>query len=211
MRINLNPRFNLGESYSSLRDDLYKLIASSRTGLVQLQFKNGAAVVAVISGFVTKLESPHFEKNPEVTMTLRCDEPMLKAPTLTNVDVTALDPAATDIVDNLSTAPHGFFFEVSFVGPQASLSISDPNDPDWEFEIIPVGGFLAGDVLHFSSELNNKYLYIVRGVDTIHLADVITSGSVWPILFPKENTLALSGAANLDWVSISYYPTYWGV
>ncbi len=54
VQIALNPSFALGKSYSSLRDELYKLISSSRTGIVQLRFKDGATTVAAVSGFITK-------------------------------------------------------------------------------------------------------------------------------------------------------------
>jgi len=36
-------------------------------------------------------------------------------------------------------------------------------------------------------------------------------GSVWPMLFPGENTFVLSSGASIDWDSITYYPTFWGV
>lgn len=79
--VELNPNFTDSESYSDLRDELYKMISSSRTGKVQLQFKNGVEVLAAISGFVSKLESPHFERTQTVQITIKCDEPMLKAVT----------------------------------------------------------------------------------------------------------------------------------
>lgn len=78
-RIGLNPRFSEYDTYSDLRDALYKMIASSRTGKLQLQFKNGIEVVAAISGSISKFETPLFDKTPEVQITITCDEPMLKA------------------------------------------------------------------------------------------------------------------------------------
>lgn len=211
VRIEFNPRYELGESPSSLRDALYKYISSSRTGLVQLRFLNGEDVVAAISGFVAKFEAPHFTKTPEIQITINAVEPMLKALEPTIVDISALDPAATNLQDELSTAPHGFKFELAFTANPASLSISDPLDPTWSFGVVPAGGFLTGDILHFSSESNEKYLYIERGIEEIHLADVITPGSIWPIMFPGDNNFALTNPTSLDWNAISYYPTYWGV
>lgn len=211
IRIGLNPRFNLDESFSSLRDELYKLIASSRTGTIEVQFLNGEDVIATLTGFVTKFEAPHFEKTQEVILTIKCDDPMLRAPEATVVDVEELDPAETLIQDLLSTAPHGFTFELSFQDDMASLIIGDPDDDTWLFTVSPAGGFLEDDVLHFSSENNDKYLYLVRGMTTIHLADKILSGSVWPILFPGDNTFELTTAADVTWESISYRPAYWGV
>lgn len=210
-RIELNPRFGQDESYSDLRDDFYKMIASSRTGLIEIQFKNGNVVVATISGFVSKFESPNFTKTPEILLTVKCKEPMLKAPEPVEMNVLNLDPAATMINDPQSTSPHGFKFELGFVNDLASLVLTDPFDASWRFEVMPAGGFLAGDVLHFSSELNDKHLYVVRGGVTIHLANVITPSSVWPILFPGENTFSFENDASVVWEAISYYPTYWGV
>lgn len=206
--VELNPDFKTGQSISDLRDAIYKMISSSRTGLLQIQFKDGLETIAAISGFVSKFEAPHFNKAPELQITITCNDPMLRALTPTIVDVVGLDPATTMIEDTKSTAPHGMKFEMSFTAAAASFSIGDVG---WDFEVTPVGGFLIGDVLHFSSEYNDKHVYIVRGVDTIHLADVITPGSIWPLLFPGENTFVCGSPTSLNWDAISYYPTYWGV
>lgn len=211
IKILLNPRFDQGESYSSLRDDLYKLISSSRTGLIHIHLKNQDEIVAAISGFVTKLEAPHFEKEPNVQITIKCDDPMLKAMDPVEVVVDDLDPALTVIQDTLSTAPHGFKFEMTFLDTVASFNLEDPTNAIWSFVVTPVGGFLVDDVLYFSSEHDNKYLYIIRAAATIHLADVISSGSVWPIIFPGDNSFSINNDTDMEWTSISYYPTYWGV
>jgi hypothetical protein len=209
--IELNPRYELNESPASLRDNLYKMIASSRTGLVHIWFKEGTTVVATISGYVTKLEAPQFSQTPEAKITIDCIEPMLKAPDPVSLNVVGLDPSLTVIQDDISTAPHGFKFQISVDIDVSSLLIEDPDDSSWGFEVTPVTGFDIGDVIHYSSEYNDKYLYVVRGGNIIHLADVIVAGSVWPVLFPGENKFTVANGANLDWDSISYYPTFWGV
>lgn len=209
--IGLNPRFEQNETYSDLRDRIYKLIASSRTGMLQMQFKNGNTVVAAVSGFVQKVEAPQFEKIQQVQITLECRDPLLRALTPTVIDVSSLDPANTILSDILSTAPHGFSFQLAFTGGVEGLTIADPDNPTWSFNVTPVGGFLNGDVLHFSSEYNDKELYVVRGGVTTHLADKIAPNSVWPLIFPGDNHFVLSNPTNLDWVSIEHYPTYWGV
>lgn len=211
VRIALNPRWDQDESYSSLRDFLYKLVASSRTGLIHVHFLDGETMVAGISGFITKVEAPHFNKEAEVQITVSCDDPMLRAMSPVSVDVGSLDPADTNIQDDISTAPHGFKFEMLFDSAVDSFNIHDPSEPNWQFEVTPVGGFLQNDILHFSSEYNNRYIYVVRGGTPIHLADVITTGSVWPILFPGENPLSCDDAEAMTWQTITHYPTYWGV
>lgn len=213
IQVRLNPNFSLGKSYAELRDDLYKLIASSRTGSIQLQFKDGNKTVAAISGFITKFEAPQFTKTPEVQLTINCSEPMLKALEQVNLNVTDLDPSFTTIIDDESTAPHGLRFGVIFSDTIVDFSIQDSLTPSWAFEVNLTGSvmdkFVNGDELHFSSERNNRYLYMIRGFDIIHLVDRIIPTSVWPIIFPGENDFICSEFVRWDY--ITYHPTYWGV
>ena len=210
MRIGLNPDWT-DLSYSELRDALYKLISSSRTGLVDIWFTNEAGAVAILSGWVTKFESPQFVQSPEVIISFKTKDPMLKAPVPVTPPVANLPSTNAHIPDPVSTAPHGFEFILTFTGAMASLVISDPRDASWSFTVTPAGGFLTGDVLHFSSDPNDKKLYIVRAESAIYLADKIASGSVWPIMFPGDNRFSLSTPGSVHWTSISYFPTFWGV
>lgn len=209
-QIELNPRYSEEVTPSDLRDQLYRSIASSRTGLLEIQFKNGEAVVATLSGFMTSVEPVLFDKIQGVELKLKCTEALLKAPARQELDILTLNPASSNIVDNFSTAPHGFLFEIGFLDAQASLVVHPPDDA-WNFTITPSGGFLGGDVVHFSSELNDKYLYVIRAGNKIYLADAIQKGSVWPILFPGDNVFEFDNDTNLVWEAVSFYPTYWGV
>ncbi len=78
-RIGLNPQFDEYKTYSDLRDDLYRMISSSRTGKLDIHFKNDTDIIAGLSGLVSKFENSLFEKAQEVLLTVNCDEPMLKA------------------------------------------------------------------------------------------------------------------------------------
>jgi hypothetical protein len=216
--IGLNPDFTQNETYSSLRDILYKIIASSRTGLVEIQFKNGTTVEAVISGWVTKFETAHFDKDPQVIITISTTEPMLMAPNPTIVDLTGRSTNYTTIRDAESTAPHGFTFELKVVAVTSdSLKIEDTTDDSWSFEIVPPGGFVQDDYIHFSSERNGKTIYKwhdmgVSGIVTTYLADCVTLGSIWPILFPGDNYIAVTDhPLNYQWHLIQYNNTYWGI
>lgn len=211
IKILLNPKFSENKTYSDLRDDLYRAINSSRTGLITIKFKNGSTVVAVVSGQSSKFEPDLFAKDPSVTLTLKSDDPMLKAPNPVVVPIAGAGVALTTIQDDISTAWHGFEFVMNINAELGNLTLTDPDDPGWFFEIGPGGIFVAGDVLHFSSNLNNKKLYVVRAGQTIHLADKIAPGSSWPIIFPRQNKFACNAVGVGTWVSFSYYPTFWGV
>lgn len=212
LQILLNPNPSLGKTYGMLRDELYKLIASSRIGEIQLRFNDGLTTVAAISGFVTKLESPKFTKSPEAHLTITCNDPMLKALTETHVDVTHLDGWNTIITDDNSTSPHGFKFGVIFISNRHNFIIEDHAFPTWTFTIdltgSPFGQFVAGDVVWISSEPNNRSAVLLRSTTSGLLTDRITPESVWPILFPGENSFRIY---NSKWNFITYTETFWGI
>lgn len=213
IRTVLNPNFVNDESYSNIRDDLYRAISANRTGQVVLHFRSGATLISRIFGSVTKFEVPYFTKLPEVQLTIHCSDPMFRAinPVLFNpADLSIANPVI--VPDSLSTAPHGFTMQVTFKANTPTFTIQDvQTNPDWKFKIIPAGGFLNGDVLYFSSEFSNKYLYIIRGGTTIRLIDKIEPTSIWPIIFPGTNTFYFVDLASFNWNSLEYYASYWGV
>lgn len=208
--IGLNPRFGgvTENSYSELRDRLYRLIQSSRTGIVQIVFKDGDVDVAAIQGTVSKFEASLFTEKPEVQITFDCKDPMLKS--LERVQLLSGTTFTSDLIvsDEMSTAVHGFRFQATFLGNESTLVI-DPPSHEWKFDIRPHDGFNTGDILVFSSEPRDKQLYIQRGSTKIYLADVLQPGFVWPIIFPGENPLHFSHA--LAFSSLDHYVTYWGV
>lgn len=213
LQLSLNPNFGDNETYSDLRDVVYKLIASSRTGVVELLFKNGLTTKASLSGFIVKVETPKFTKTPEIHLTIECNESMLKAVTEVDIPVVGLNPTNTVITDNESTSPHGFRFAIEFTGTTTEFSIKDASIPTWSFDVDLTGStaieFVDGDILYFSSETNNRYLYIARSTFVTHLIDRVQPGSIWPMLFPGDNSFVLSSLA--EWNYIKHYPTYWGI
>lgn len=213
IRFVLNPRFNLDESYSDVRDVLYKSISSARSGLVYIHFNSGGATVARVSGFITKFEVPFFTPLPEVQLTIRCDDPVFRG--INHVSYPPAKIKTTNpiiIPDDLSTAPHGFSFQVTFKAASPQLTIQDQvTNPDWLFKIVPSGGFLTNDILNFDSTYVNKQVYLTRGGVVTYLIDKITPDSIWPTLFPGSTTLYFLEIANFNWNKFEYYPAYWGV
>lgn len=213
MRIVLNPRFNMDESYSDVRDTLYRAISSVRTGQVTLHFNSGGTTVSRLFGFITKFEVNHFSPLPEVTITLRCDDPLFRAinPVFyTPSELKTVNPII--IPDSLSTAPHGVEIQMTCKVACPSFTIQDEaTNPEWMFKIIPAGGFLVGDVLNISSEQFSKQLYLTRAGVNTYLVDKLTPESIWPIIFPGATEFYFVDLANFDWNNLEYYAAYWGV
>lgn len=213
MRIALNPRYEIAETYSNIRDTLYRAISSSRTGKLRLIFKSGPTSVAYLDGFITKFEVPHFSATPEVQITFNCEDPMFRAlnpVTLDPEDISSTSPIT--IADSISTAPHGFSMQLTFTASSSTFTLQDAaTNPEWKFKIQHPEGFSSGDVLYFSSEIGNKYLYIDRSNTIIPLMDAVDPTSLWPIIFPGANTFYILEMANFDWNKIEFYAAYWGV
>lgn len=212
MLVEINPNFQLGESFGEVRDRMYRAISASRNGMIRLELMSGATTVAQISGFITKFEASHFTKNPQVQITLRCDYPLFRG--VNPVRYTGADFTTNPLVvpDSVSTAPHGFSMILEFEDDVTFLTIDDgPFETDWSFQVAPDGGFLNGDILYFSSDATNKYLYVDRSSTIIPMVDAITPSSVWPLIYPGANQIGIVELAFMSLTELEYYPAYWGV
>lgn len=216
MRIVLNPNYRTNETISDIRDRLYRTISADRSGIITLLFKSGGASVAKIEGFVTKFEVPHFSSEPELQITIKCDDPLFRS--IGPVEhKTAQLPTGNNFVltDTVSTAPHGF--EMCFTAAAAATSIliqDQETDPEWSFSVIPDAALTIGDKIRISSIYGNKVVEIlpIGGGDPIPIMDKVVVGSFWPLLFPGSNFFWFEDfGTNFTWDYITYYPTFWGV
>ncbi|MET0787177.1 MAG: hypothetical protein ABWY25_10765, partial [Paenisporosarcina sp.] len=73
IRVVLNPRFKIDETFSEVRDELYRNISADRTGLVTMHFNSGGTTVARLMGYVIKFEVSHFTQLPEAQITILCN------------------------------------------------------------------------------------------------------------------------------------------
>jgi hypothetical protein len=213
--IKLNPNHASGETASSLRDALYRMLAFDHTGDVQMRFFNGLTHVANLDAFVTRIESDLFSKETSVQISLRCRYAFLRAPTKTTVPST--DPVQLSQIWNYqdvnSTAPHGLYLKIRVDAGHSQLVVrGHPGNASSEFKI--VHPFAAGDIVHLSSEFDNRFLY--KTTSPIHIAktnlmDAVEFGGVWPLVFPGQPNTLLIGEPDIFMLEFSYYAAYWGV
>lgn len=208
IRIGLNPNYSTDQSPGELRDRLLKAIASNRGGKLQVRLNYNDTPIAAIFGFVKRFEAPVSVVEPEVQMTLYCEDPLFKSLYTSQQIVTDLSKTDPLIIDPVSTAPHGFKFRLTFTGSVNPFIIRNSVTPDWQFRIDYA--FLNGDQLYFSSENGDKYLYRIRSGITLYLMDKIQAGAVWPILFPGENQFNIN-TSGFNWNEVYWYETHWGV
>lgn len=203
-RIGLNPR--LGQSYGSLRDALYKYI--NRTVLVDLM--NGSLIIAQAQGYIQVVESVHFSNQPNVQMTVECEDGEFLAPFAVDIplsDLTTLEPI---INYEDGTAPTGFEFQFNVTANHTGFTISSPANDNNEFNLnYP---FLIGDVVTVSTQPKDKRVTLLRAAVTYDIAGYVNSGAVWPKLYPGVNAFEWTFEASwMTWVYARYIPRYWGV
>jgi hypothetical protein len=205
MRIILNPQYSVNQTPENLRQELYKIISSYRTGQVELRFMNGTTELGTLKGLIIKFEAGLFNQVPEIQLTIRCDFPFFRQSTRTTV---ANLTTASTIITSASTAPHGFRMQLTASSINTFFQISKPGDGDWRFRVARV--FSAGDQIYLSSEEDNKYIYANVAGSIVQLASSISLGSFWPLLFPGFNQFQIgSGSWTIN--SFDYYETHWGV
>ena len=214
LSVKLNPNYKTNQTVSELKDNIYKAIAFNRTGKIQLEFVDLETTVAVIEGYVSKVESDPFSSDTTVNITIECEDPFFRGPDYIPVYHQDGEPSAlTQLVwdDDLSTAPHGYTLEFSFLANVNNIVIKGIRTPNLApFQINY--SFLANDVLHLSSEYNDRYLWIQRYDQFIHLTDKIVPGSIWPMAYPGHNELGLSTNNTQTSIEfIHYKPAYWGL
>jgi hypothetical protein len=213
LRIKINPDYDNGEHPSTLRDELYKAIANSRAGLILLEFMDGADVAGYITGSVRKFETSIFSNDPEVAITLMCDNPMIMtdyvAADLREGDATNTLTQEIGWYDNVSTAPHGFHMRFSIeeatVDPLVLTAIDTLGGSGETFTLDDE--FVQDQEIYISTEYNNRYV----NIETPHtfIADKIASGSIWPIMFPGLYILRFNCDVKVS--LLSYRHEFWGV
>jgi hypothetical protein len=227
VRFALKPNYAEGETPDSLRDNVYKALATNRTGVMSLLFKRYDAYedesipVAKITGSVKRIEASIFAETPEIQITLDCQDPFLRSPEATVFPAetfASLDHVAGDTTlvlnDEVSTAPHGMTMEFLCTATRSSFVISNALPHPWMFELIPgtingITHFVSGDRIFIDNSGSTSQVYVMRGGVPVHLMDKIRPGSVWPTIFPGDNNFTIARYFKLE--SVSWFSSYWGI
>lgn len=234
--IKLNPQYQANQTVGQLRDLLYRAISFNRQGKIELRFMSDETNVASLFGFITKVEVDPLSSNSEVTVMFKFPDPFLRSSSyivlnqngqyilrsgnplielddnaiVNNVNLQSRSPSWEDV---LSNSPHGYKMEIEITAEISSLTIRGIDTPNYAPFIINYT-FSAGDILFFSSEDGNRYIYVVRtsagGSTTTHLTDKVALNSIWPIMVPGLTTIGFS-TPNFVLTEVSYRTAYWGI
>lgn len=238
--VGLNPDWEDEETYSDLRDRLYKMIASSRSGKLKLQFFDGETGKAQIEGYISKFEAGLFSRSPEVQFTIDCPDPFLRGINPVTWVRTEQMPVQNangyTVIDDVSTAPHGMTIKISCQGALqyidvkgghrtaegADLELILPGSEGWDFQIKRFGSedlFTTDDEVIIQNEFKGKVVSRKRGINLLYLADRLSRRSLWPMMFPGENKYWIRDHNSrtyptLAWCrfeTVTYRHAFWGI
>lgn len=203
-KIGLNPR--LGQSYGSLRDELYKFI--NRTVLVDLMLDS--LIIAQASGYIQIVDSVHFSNQPDIELTVECEDGEFVSPFSVDIPISDLNTLEPIINYEDGTAPTGFEFQFNVTANHTGFTISSPANDNMEFNLnYP---FIIGDVVTVSTQPRDKRVTLFRASVLYDIAGYVNSGAVWPKLYPGVNAFEWDFAASwMTWATAFYIPRYWGV
>lgn len=213
-RIKLDPNYNEGETPSSLRDALYKMIAYHRGGKIRMWFYDGETAEVELVGFVTRFESNLFTNDPEVQITLKCIDPFFRGIERV-VLLGGMDPVLIEINDDPSTAPHGLDVNIEIVGDTDRITfkgIAGEETADFRID----HDFINGDKVYLRTDPLDRQVYLTKPpfhiLPEVYLMDKVVLGSVWPMMFPDQNRFQVtSNDGTVEVEVLAYTKTYWGI
>lgn len=214
LKIALNPL--MGQSYSFLRDNLYKFI--NRKVFVKLM--NDSIVVAQTTGYIQKFEAVHFSDKPEIQLTIECEAGELSSPHNTNIPLSTLDTDHPIINYEDGTAPTGLNLQFTYTATENGTGFTILNHSKFWYSGVSdvytmfdlTFEFLTNDVITIATHPGEKRITLFRDPDTFDIAGYINAGAVWPKLYTGVNTFEWTFDASwMEWNSASYVPRFWGV
>jgi len=213
LRIGLTSSRGLSVSY--LRDELYKFQSKA----VVVSFMDESITIAQTKGFIRNFETLHFSKEPEVQLTIECEDGYLYGPEAIDIPVDGFLNSEHPIINYTpGTAPTGF--EMTFlIGTEFSDFTISNHAKAWHSGSGEVSNvftityeFQEDDMFVLSTRPEDRRATLKRGETYYDLAGFVNSGAVWPKLYPGVNTFDWTFSEFQATISkATYIPRYWGV
>jgi len=217
IKVALNPDFSAGESYSTLRDNLYRLTYSDITNELLVLFGLKNEIKAGLWVSVTKIENDISGKEQDVVLTMPCSHPYLLGP-INNVDVTGFNWYGFEVNDMVSTASHGFDIKLRLTRNstynQFDFLVNNVN-----FGVGAPFALMENDTIQiitwydYAAKRNIKSVTVTNASGEHSLIGNISGANGiinWPIMKPGVNTFRFN-TSELEVVHFKYVPTYLGV
>jgi len=205
IRVGLNPDYSVGETVEGLRETLYGMVVPTLDYLT-FQIWDDTTLTAIAKGWVSKFEAVPFSKDPEVQITVECQDAYFVAPEFLDLDLSGMSKSVLTI-DNIGSTPTGFYLQITLTASLSSFSLirSSPTD-----EIFTTHAFLSGDTFEVDTRDGLRDVYSVRSGVKTSLLDVTVFDPGWLQLRRGINSFAMS-STSFNYSNCVYTPHYLGV
>lgn len=200
----LNPNYAIGETVESLREILYGLIGTDESDALDFEVWNDDEQVAIIAGWVSKVEPAIFSKDPLMQITIECIAAYFNAPNPVIVDLTTMSKVTLSFT-NVGSIGTGFKLAITLTSALSSYQISNA------FGHMNVTyGFHSGDQIIFDTRDGTRDVVRVRAGVSLSLIDMLDDNSKWLHVTRGLNAITMSSSA-FNYNSFEYTPHYLGV
>lgn len=204
LTLGYSPNYSNGKDIGVLRRQAYSWFRPK--ALTRIIFTDSAIAERVdVRAYVEKITPVMFSKDPEVQVSLICEDPyfaeiLLK--TINGVANTSID------LSTYGDAPTGFNLEIT---PLVNFSVFVIRN----FVNDPLGftyPFAAGDSIKLGFHPGNKYAVVTRGGVTSPLFDRISSGSMQMMIDNRVSDFRITtnGGAQLNY-TLTMFPKWLGL
>ena len=239
--LGLKPTYGSGGvTLSDLRDKFYKMMSWPGNQKLHVRLYNGNDEVARVDARLDRTEPGLFAGEGELLITLTCDSPLLISPDKVelytagsldanwtpqdNVEFYTEDVVGgggstyATYIDELSTAPHGFYLELEFIPAWTWFIEIGTVFADEVVSKFRVGyAFASGHRLVIDSRYGQFKVSRKTSIDgglTWSEGDIMSSispDSIWPAIYPGTNVFKLPNNSGYNIIDWHHYRNYWGV
>lgn len=208
MNIALEPDWTL-ETVDTLRDKLYvHFMPKTR---VELRFYSDNKPVRYISGMVETCEPDHFSEDPEVNISIICNNPDFvdQTPQLIIGQTTA--ESLDNIVEYEGSVETGFLFTLFVDRTLSAFTIYHTDPSGFQQQLDFTGELLPGDELTIQTTPGSKFARLSRASVVSSYLYGISPQSNWHQLYPGDNIIRVFALGEEIPYTLTYTRKYGGL
>lgn len=211
MTIDLNPDPALGQTVSSLRQQLYKIFINPMvdSDYLRLILHDENDNLMEIVGYTEKIETEIFSSETTLQISILCPDPYIKdvqKTILVNEGGTWVSVPFT----YTGTSPTGILTDIWMIDNSSFLQV-DLNGKNMVF----ANSFLAGDKISLNTQPGQKSATLMRGGVQSSIVPSLIPPTKWTEIRSQDNILKVYGANSSAAIagvkSLEYTGRYWGV
>ena len=195
-----------GRDVAAARLDLFRVFKVSQ--YIRLQIETEKRTCYAV-GYVEDMPSEYDDPAQNCAVSIICPDPFLVAATETTAAIPTAGTAVS--VNNAGDFETGAEFTITATGACSGLTFANATTGQTFGVNVTLA---AGDKLTLTTKQGEKSLILTRsGESPTNALNLMTSGSVWPILQPGANNIAFnatSGGANAS-MAVKFSALYGGI